>query len=79
MAVLSAPNVYVQMLANLSPHKLVNMRGLCPAAGRSLEPQGLVSVGANKWSKSGALGAAPGETEEAESSSGPYTVCATWH
>lgn len=47
MAVLSAPNVYVPMLANLSPHKLVNMRGLCPAAGLSLEPQEF--MGANNW------------------------------
>lgn len=74
---LSAPNVCVLTLANLSPHKLVNMRGLCSAAGMSLEPQGLVGVSANNWSMSGVLGAAPGETEEAEGSSGPYTVCAT--
>lgn len=48
------------------------MRSLCPAAGRSLEPRGLVGVGANNWSMSGALGAAPGDNEETKSSSGPY-------
>lgn len=74
MAVFSAPNVCVLMLANLSPQKLVNVRGLCPAAGISLEPQGLVGVGANNWSMSGALGAAPEATEEAKSSSG-HILC----
>lgn len=50
-----------------------------PAAGVSHEPQGLVGAGAGNRNRAGALGAAPGETERANSSSDPNITCAVLH